>query len=85
MKTKPTPPPATGQDRKALRRSKTHQSGTPYGAPMAFIDQAVASATDECIPWPYGLSDNGYGKVPIGVVTPHCSSNVFMLGLGTIT
>ncbi len=61
-----TPPTSTGNGRKALRRSKTHQSGTPYGAPMAFIDQAVASATDECIVWPYGLSDNGYGKVPIG-------------------
>lgn len=40
-------------------------SGTPYGAPLAFIDQAVASATDECIPWPYARTGSGYGKVNV--------------------
>ncbi len=54
------------------RRWRSHGSphvgprGTPYGAPLVFVAQAVASATDECILWPYAISDNGYGKVNIG-------------------
>jgi hypothetical protein len=40
-------------------------SGTPHGAPLAFIDMAMASSVDECLPWPYAISDNGYGKVYI--------------------
>ncbi len=39
---------------------------TPYGAPMAFIDQAVASSTEECIEWPYARTGKGYGKVNLG-------------------
>lgn len=38
---------------------------TPYGAPLAFVAEAVASATDECIIWPYFIGRNGYGKVPL--------------------
>lgn len=41
-------------------------TGTPYSAPLAFIDLAVASGTDECILWPYAINDNGYGKVNVG-------------------
>lgn len=41
-------------------------TGTPAGAPLAFVAVAVASATDDCIVWPFALSDNGYGKVNIG-------------------
>ncbi len=43
-----------------------HQGpGTPYGAPMAFIEQAVASSTDQCIIWPYARTGSGYGKVNV--------------------
>ena len=35
------------------------------GLPGAFIDQAVASATDECIIWPYAKNTGGYGHAHI--------------------
>jgi len=38
--------------------------GTPNGAPMTFLQDAMTSSTDECILWPYGAS-NGYGEVLI--------------------
>lgn len=41
-------------------------TGTPPGAPLAFVATAAASSTDDCIVWPFALSDNGYGKVNIG-------------------
>ncbi len=41
-------------------------TGTPYGAPLAFIQQAVASATDRCIVWPYARTGKGYGKLYVG-------------------
>lgn len=31
------------------------------GAPLAFIEQAAASATDECIIWPFARTSDGYG------------------------
>src|SRR6185369_5689681 len=30
---------------------------------LAFIERALASDTDECIDWPHGANDNGYGTV----------------------
>jgi hypothetical protein len=39
--------------------------GTQRGAAPAFIEVAVASATDDCIVWPYDLTDAGYGRLRI--------------------
>lgn len=36
------------------------------GEARRFIDQAVASATDDCIPWPYGIGSGGYGLLKQG-------------------
>lgn len=40
--------------------SRTH---APQGAGERFLQQAIASDTDECIEWPYGLDQDGYGQV----------------------
>ena len=37
--------------------------GTPDGAPMAFLNAAVISETDDCILWPYSCGLSGYAKV----------------------
>ncbi len=37
-----------------------------HGEPMAFIQEAAASSTDECIIWPYARSTAGYGRVAVG-------------------
>lgn len=36
----------------------------PAGAPMAFIEHALAYAGADCLPWPYARS-SGYGRVEI--------------------
>lgn len=33
------------------------------GAPLRFIERALASQTDECIEWPYATSSQGYGRI----------------------
>lgn len=38
----------------------------PNGAPLAFIDRAVASSTDDCIVWPFARTGKGYGKLYVG-------------------
>lgn len=36
---------------------------TPYGEPERFLQDSITSATDECLPWPYGTNGNGYGII----------------------
>ena len=38
-------------------------SRAPDGAPLSFLLAAVASATDECISWPYAKTGSGYGAI----------------------
>jgi hypothetical protein len=40
--------------------------GTNTGAPLAFLEQALASETNDCINWPYGRGWKGRAKVWIG-------------------
>ncbi len=58
-----------------LKRFKRHggpqahkplKSQAPVGAPMAFIEKAIASQTDECLIWPYGTHHRGHGFVNTG-------------------
>lgn len=37
--------------------------GTPDGAPMAFLEAAISSDTDDCILWPFSCGSGGYAKV----------------------
>ena len=39
--------------------------GTPYGEPMAFLEAAAASVSDECILWPYASIPAQYGYIRI--------------------
>lgn len=39
---------------------------TVRGTPAQFIDEAVASSTDDCIPWPFAMSSQGYGRAWYG-------------------
>jgi hypothetical protein len=40
--------------------------GTSDGAPMAFLEAAIRSQTDECILWPFSRGSGGYAKVYFG-------------------
>lgn len=37
--------------------------GTFHGKPMAFLEAALASETENCIPWPFYRDKNGYGMI----------------------
>ncbi len=38
---------------------------TPYGEPLAFLEEALRSDTDECILWPYAIASHGYGMLQV--------------------
>jgi hypothetical protein len=44
-----------------LYRGEIIAVATRPGSRMQFIKDAVSSATDDCLEWPYGKSDTGYG------------------------
>lgn len=46
---------------RARKRGEIQNVLTKYGSGLAFVREALASSTDECINWPFGKSDNGYG------------------------
>lgn len=48
------------------RNGFTHTRIAEKGSGAAFIDAAMALETDDCIDWPYGLSDDGYGIIGNG-------------------
>ncbi|WP_273280920.1 hypothetical protein [Pseudooceanicola atlanticus] len=35
------------------------------GKPMAFLEKAARSSTDDCIPWPFSVDGGGYGKITV--------------------
>ena len=39
------------------------RSNAAKGASMKFINEQIGVTSDECIYWPFGLSENGYGSV----------------------
>lgn len=41
-------------------------SRAKYGEPLRWLNAALLQETDECIEWPFGLNNNGYGQVRIG-------------------
>ena len=40
-------------------------SNTPYGLPLAFLEEAITRETDDCIEWPFSRNGLGYGTVII--------------------
>ncbi|WP_165404971.1 hypothetical protein [Rhizobium leguminosarum] len=40
--------------------------GTPFGVPMRFIHEvALLHTGEECLPWPFGKDEHGYGKINV--------------------
>ena len=63
-----------GAERAGMCRSHHHRKvrygdprggSTSLGAPCDFLEAAIGSETDECIPWPFGTRGGGYGSVYI--------------------
>lgn len=48
--------------------------GTPRGFPLEFFNENYLKDTNECILWPYAISDNGYGQLMIGGRRVHVHS-----------
>jgi hypothetical protein len=46
-----------------IRRERTARSNRGSGKGLRFLELAVTSATDDCIPWPFYCMANGYGQV----------------------
>lgn len=48
-----------------LRHGDPEGGRTPDGEPLAFLEQAFISETDDCIPWPFAKRKKGHGTVYI--------------------
>lgn len=50
-------------------RWRTHgdpvAGGTQWGAALAFLEDALVSETDDCIPWPFSRTTQGSGRIYI--------------------
>jgi HNH endonuclease len=43
----------------------------PNGKAQSFLQTFIDPCTDECIPWPFTLGENGYGNNVAGLGSPH--------------
>lgn len=72
----------------ASHYSRWKRHGSPlaghtfHGEPKAFLDQALISATDDCIKWPFGKDLNGRGTINLDGRLQYASRVVCELAYG---